>query len=155
MLNVLNQAYALFLSCVFALIFSTSSFAKDQSTAQEPIDVVVMLGDEEDPFLYKPNVLEFETGKHYRLILLNEGPHRHFFVSAGMAESVASEKLEVFNREGKKLVEVKANVDEIDMHGYTKVQWSFVPTKKGQFDDLFCKVPGHAEHGMRGKVIIK
>jgi uncharacterized cupredoxin-like copper-binding protein len=158
MVNVIANRMRVILSvmaCALALIFSVNASAKSDASKVEPIEVVVKLGNESYPFLFDPNLLEFETGKSYRLVLLNEGPHRHFFVSEGLAKSVSSQKLEVFNREGKKLVELKGQIAEIDTHGYTKVHWSFVPTRKGRFDDLICNVPGHADHGMKGTIVIK
>lgn len=141
--------------CAAAVWLAPTAIAAGDLTRQDPIDITVKLGTPDDPFVFEPNVLEFETGKLYRLTLLNEGPSKHYFVSPGLAKSIFTRKVETYHRDGERSAEIKGQITEVEVFGNSKAQWWFVPLQTGEFSDLRCTVEGHAEHGMKGKIIIR
>ena len=130
-------------------------------TRQEPIEkVVIFKGESGHSHYYEPNELTFETGKLYRLILINESDSKHYFSSNSFSKSVFTRKIQI-NYNGKKLSEVKGVINEVEVWPNNQIEWWFVPIKTGVFEDLFCKVEDektglmHSEMGMQGVIIIK
>lgn len=143
-------------SLIGALVFSSGAWAAGDLTQQTPIDVKVQLGDEKGALRFVPDEIRLETGKLYRLILANPSPQKHYFSSAGLAEAVFTRKVQVNGADGKPVAEVKgAAIREIEVYPGGTAEWWFVPIKAGSFRDLLCTIPGHAEGGMKGVVIVR
>jgi uncharacterized cupredoxin-like copper-binding protein len=102
-----------------------------------------------------PNVLEFETGKLYRLVLVNTSPQKHYFSSEGLAQAVCTRKVQINGGDGKPIAEVKGAIREIEVYPNGTTEWWFVPVKAGQWPDLKCTIPGHAEAGMVGQILLQ
>lgn len=144
--------------CVLGLGLIASglpAFAAGDLTRQEPIDVTVQLGTEKEIFQFEPSHLTFETGKLYRLTLVNQSPTKHYFSSPALARSVFTRKVETFHQNGDRSAEIKGQITEIEVFPNAKAQWWFVPIQTGDFDDLKCTVSGHADHGMTGRITIQ
>jgi len=124
-------------------------------TQQKPIDIKVQLGDEKNSRRFVPDMIELETGKLYRLILSNPSPEKHYFSSEGLSQAAFTRKVQVNGADGKALAEVKGVIREIEVYPDAVTEWWFVPIKAGQFGDLKCTIPGHAEAGMVGRITIK
>jgi len=124
-------------------------------TQQTPIDIKVQLGDEKNSKRFAPDKIELETGKLYRLILSNPSPEKHYFSSEGLSQAVFTRKVQVNGATGKALAEVKGVIREIEVYPNAVTEWWFVPIKAGNFGDLKCTIPGHAEAGMVGHILIK
>jgi uncharacterized cupredoxin-like copper-binding protein len=124
-------------------------------TQQIPIDIKVQLGDEKNSLRFVPNMIELETGKLYRLILSNPSAEKHYFSSEGLSQAAFTRKVQVNGADGKALAEVKGVIREIEVYPNAVTEWWFVPIKAGQFGDLKCTIPGHAEAGMVGRITIK
>ena len=137
------------------LAVSSMAWAAGDLTQQEPIDVKVQLGDEKDALRFVPDKIQLETGKLYRLTLVNRSPQKHYFSSAGLAEAVFTRKVQINGADGKAIAEVKGAIREIEVYPKGTAEWWFVPVKAGSFGDLRCTIPGHAEEGMKGTVVIK
>lgn len=131
------------------------ALAAGDLTQQTPIDIKVQLGDEKDSKRFVPNKLELETGKLYRLILSNPSAEKHYFSSEGFSQAVFTRKVQVNGAAGKTLAEVKGVIREIEVYPNAVTEWWFVPIKAGNFGDLKCTIPGHAEAGMVGHILIK
>ncbi|WP_287127650.1 hypothetical protein [Candidatus Cyanaurora vandensis] len=123
-------------------------------TKQEPILVTVQLGTVENELKFVPNLVTLETGKLYKLILVNPSPQAHYFSSEGMAQAVFTRKVQINNAQGKAIAEVKGSVREIEVYPKGTTEWWFVPVKAGSFNDLKCTITGHTEGGMTGRVVI-
>jgi len=124
-------------------------------TQQMPIDIKVQLGDEKNSRRFVPDMIELETGKLYRLILSNASAEKHYFSSEGLSQAAFTRKVQVNGADGKALAEVKGVIREIEVYPNAVTEWWFVPIKAGQFGDLKCTIPGHAEAGMVGRITIK
>jgi uncharacterized cupredoxin-like copper-binding protein len=124
-------------------------------TAQQPIELRVEMGSKENALRFFPELIQLETGKLYRLIFLNPSKQKHYFSSEGMSQAVFTRKVQINGTDGKPIAEVKGQIREIEVYPEGVVEWWFVPVKTGIFNDLKCTIPGHADEGMVGKIIIK
>jgi uncharacterized cupredoxin-like copper-binding protein len=124
-------------------------------TNQQPVDITVQLGDGKDSLKFFPDKLEFETGKLYRLMLVNQSPQKHYFSSEGLSRAVFTRKVQMNGSDGKPIAEIKGNIHEVEVYPGGSAEWWFVPVKTGTFSDLKCTIAGHAEKGMVGKITIK
>ena len=129
---------------------------------QAPVEVVVELGDAEGRHGFHPMRLRFSTGRLYRLVLRNPSPHPHYFTSEGLAASVWTRKAQVLENRpgGRVMAEIKGAIREIEVWPGFSAEWWFVPVQAGRFTDLRCEIKAedgrtHAEHGMRGEVVIE
>lgn len=130
---------------------------------QAPVEVVVDLGDAEGRHAFAPMRLRFSTGRLYRLVLRNPSPHPHYFTSEGFAASVWTRKVQVMGGDGGRervMAEFKGAIREIEVYPGFSAEWWFVPVQAGRFTDLRCDIKAedgrtHAEHGMRGEIVIE
>ena len=129
--------------------------AEGDLTKQDPILMAVQLGDEHDALRFVPDVLTFETGKLYKLEIHNASQQKHYFSSDQFSGAVFTRKVQVNGQDGKAIAEVKGTVREIEVYPGQKAEWWFVPVKAGTFDDLRCTIPGHADSGMVGRIVVK
>ena len=149
---VMSWAVALFVQAFTAVNVTQ---AAGDLTLQQPVEVRVQMGDGRNALRFFPDVLNFETGRLYRLVLANPSPQKHYFSSDGLAQAVLTRKVQINGYDGKPIAEVKGHVREIEVHPYGTTEWWFVPVKSGQLDDLKCTIPGHAEAGMVGRIRIR
>ena len=148
------------LSILWIFLFSYS-FSKGDLTRQKPFEIEVLLkGKVGDNHFYEPSVLKFETGKLYKLKLINTSDSKHYFSSKGFADSIFTRKVQVIKNKNK-IAEIKGHINEIEIFPENEVEWWFVPVKTGEFNDLFCYLKDekskitHAEMGMTGTIIIE
>ncbi len=143
---------------IFLTLFTASkSNGKGDLTRQKPISIEVLLKGSSGEFhYYEPSILKFETGKLYKLKMINLSDSKHYFTSKKFADSIFTRKIQV-NKDLEKIAEIKGKISEIEIFPNNTLEWWFVPIKTGVFDDLNCKVidktidKSHAEMGMRGK----
>lgn len=143
------------LALIAALLVPSAARPAGDLTQQNPIDVKVQLGDEKDAMRFAPADIQLETGKLYRLTLVNPSPQKHYFSSPGLSDAVFTRKVQINGPDGKPVAEVKGAIREIEVHPKGTVEWWLVPVKAGTFQDLRCTIPGHAERGMKGTVVIR
>ena len=144
-----------FSALVFSMFQAGPARAAGDMTQQTPIDIKVNLGDEKNAMRFAPDKIELETGKLYRLLLSNPSPEKHYFSSEGLSQAVFTRKVQVNDKTGKALAEVKGVIREIEVYPNAVTEWWFVPLKTGNFGDLKCTIPGHAEAGMVGNISIR
>lgn len=121
-------------------------------TKQKPVEVSVQLGTSANTLKFTPANLVFETGRLYRLKLINPSSSKHYFTSESFAAAVYTRKVQVNDAQGKPLAEVKGTVREIEVYPHSTAEWWFVPIKTGTFGDLRCTIKGHAQGGMVGTI---
>ncbi|MEX2523801.1 MAG: plastocyanin/azurin family copper-binding protein [Gammaproteobacteria bacterium] len=121
---------------------------------QEPVEVTVRLGTEDGKMVFKPDSLRFETGRLYKMVLINNSPHKHYFSSDRFSQSVFTRKIQTYDGDGNATAEIKGHIREVEVFPGYVAEWWFVPVQTGNFDDLVCTVDGHAESGMTGKIEI-
>ncbi len=115
---------------------------------QTPIKISVDLGTKKGDLVFSPRVLNLETGKLYKLVLNNPSSDKHYFSALRFAAAVWTRKVETEE------AEIKGAIREIELKPGGSAEWFFVPVQAGTFG-LKCTIPGHAENGMVGKVIVK
>ena len=150
-----------FLFTLLAVCFSFSNvvYALGDLTRQEPVEVTVSLGTEDNQMRFVPDQLTFETGKLYKLILINPSNVKHYFTSKKLASKVYTRKVQVMH-DGRRLAEIKGAIQEIEVFPGGRTEWWFVPVATGVFKDLHCHVKDdsgttHSEMGMVGTITIK
>lgn len=149
-----------YLVVVFALFVHSAVLAKGDLTRQDPVEVVVELGTKEGSLTFNPDVLTFETGKLYKLILTNPSPVKHYFTSPSFAKRIFTRKVQVMV-DGKRTAEIKGDIAEIEVFPGGTTEWWFVPVQTGESNDLHCHVKDkasgkkHDALGMTGTIIIK
>jgi len=125
--------------------------ASGDMTEGEAIEVRVELGD----YHFKPDHLEFETGKLYKLVLVNTADQPHEFDSQMLAHAVFTRKVEVSDGQGRMVAEMKGIPNHVELGaGNYELEWYFVPVQTGE-GEMTCELPGHHEEGMEGTVTIK
>ncbi len=131
---------------------------------QPPVVVEVELGSADGVHVFTPQRLRFEAGKLYRLVLRNRSPQPHYFTSDAFAAAIWTRKAQVMGQgaDGRDLVvaEFKGALREIEVHPGFSAEWWFVPVQAGRFTDLRCGIKEadgstHAEHGMRGEIVVE
>ena len=131
---------------VFSLLTQTAAAA--DLSSQTPIEVRVSLGSKTGALRFSPNALTFETGKLYKLVLVNPSGAKHYFTAVGFAAAVWTRKVETPG------AEIKGAIREIELKPGGRAEWFFVPVKAGIFH-LRCTIRGHAEGGMVGRITVK
>ena len=157
--NKIRGFKIIFLLCV---LVSTNLLAEKLGdlTRQSPISKSVTLkGKMGENHYFEPNILNFSTGKLYKLEIINKSDSKHYFSSSEFSKSIFTRKIQVL-KNGKKISEIKGNITEIEVFPNNVVEWWFVPIKTGKFTDLKCQVKDevlkktHSEMGMVGSIII-
>ncbi len=120
--------------------------ARDLSK-QTPQDKSIQLGTADSQLVFVPKELSFRNGSLYRLHLSNPSQLKHYFTAKDFADAVWTRKLEVAG------VEIKGQIREIELKPGASVEWQFIPLKSGVYS-LICTIPGHAEAGMLGRIVI-
>ncbi len=115
--------------------------------AQPPIPIEVSLGNETGALKFFPNTLEFIANQHYKLLLTNPSPQKHYFTAKDFADAIWSQKVEA----GK--VEIKGAIHELELKPSATAEWVFIPQKPGRYT-LRCTIPGHTEAGMTGTITV-
>jgi uncharacterized cupredoxin-like copper-binding protein len=116
-------------------------------SGQKPLVVEVKLGSREGHLEFAPKELKFETGKLYKLVLVNPSPVKHYFSALRFAAAVWTRKVQ------DKSMEVKGAIREIEVLPGKRAEWFFVPVQAGIFV-LRCTINGHAEAGMVGRIVV-
>ncbi|MDH5180404.1 MAG: biphenyl 2,3-dioxygenase [Gammaproteobacteria bacterium] len=147
----MNRSKLCLLLCILSV---TSAQAAGDLTAQQPIEVVVRLGDADNRLRFYPAGLQFATGKLYKLVLQNPSQQKHYFTSPSLAQSVFTRKVQVVNR-GKTLAEFKGVINEIEVYPGATAEWWFVPIKTLDSAQLYCSIKGHKTAGMIGEITIQ
>jgi uncharacterized cupredoxin-like copper-binding protein len=149
---------------LLGVLAPVAALAAGDLSRQAPIEVTVRLGTAEGQHRFEPSSLRFETGRLYRLILRNVSRDPHYFTSEGLAASVWTRKAQVMGpgADGRMtvLAEIKGAIREIEVYPGHVAEWWFVPVQTGRFNDLRCEIRdasgvSHADHGMRGEVVIE
>lgn len=118
-----------------------------KASPQTVREVKVSLGNSKGELKFFPNHLEFISGQKDKLRLDNPSPDKHYFTAKDFADASWTQKVEA----GK--VEVKGAIHELELKSGATAEWIFVPLKSGTYQ-LYCSVPGHAEAGMKGEIVI-
>jgi uncharacterized cupredoxin-like copper-binding protein len=143
---------------ISAVAFTFPALAEGDLSRADPIEIVVEMGatDAVDkPMYFKPDHIDLETGKAYKLVLKNTDEVKHEFASPGLMERSFTRKVEITDEEGNLVAEVKGNVSEIEVGPGKSVDWYIVPVQNGENLPMECLIEGHLEAGMFGTITVK
>jgi uncharacterized cupredoxin-like copper-binding protein len=139
-----------------ALVMVTSSaFAAGDLSRADPKEIVIEMGTSDDGMYFKPNHLDLETGKAYKIVLRNVDVIKHEFAGHELIEKLFTRKVEIADPSGNLVAEIKGNVREIEVGPNREVEWFIVPIQTGENIPMDCEIEGHKEAGMFGTVTIK
>lgn len=143
------------LTAALASLLATGvAYAAGDLTRANPQEVVLEMGASGSSMYFKPNHLEFETGKAYKLVLKNTDKIKHEIESHEMVEKIFTRKVEVVDPDGKMLAEIKGSVREVEVAPGGTVEWYFVALQPGENMPMECAIKGHTEAGMVGTITI-
>jgi uncharacterized cupredoxin-like copper-binding protein len=144
------QTFKLILGLILCLgaISIPATIANASDLSRQPVtEITVSLGSGTGELKFFPNLLEFESGKRYKLVLKNPSSQKHYFTAKNFADASWTQKVEA----GK--VEIKGAIHELELKPGAMAEWVFVPMKSGTYN-LRCTVAGHTEAGMIGKIAL-
>ena len=138
-----------------ALVSVPGVYAAGDLSRASPKEIVMEMGSSGSSMYFKPNHLDFETGKAYKLVLKNTDKIKHEVESHEFVERIFTRKVEVTDKDGNMLAEIKGGVREIEVGPGGVVEWFFVPVQPGENLAMDCAISGHKEAGMVGTITVK
>lgn len=142
------------LAATVPLACASSAFAAGDLSRANPEEIVVEMGSEGNRMYFRPNHLELETGKAYKVVLKNTDKTKHELEAHEFVEKIFTRKVEVIDHEGQMLAEIKGSVSEVEVGPGGEVEWFIVPVQTGKNLGMDCALPGHKEAGMFGTITI-
>jgi uncharacterized cupredoxin-like copper-binding protein len=112
-----------------------------------PVETEIHLGSSAGELKFEPSELHFNVGQYYKLVLDNPSPEKHYFTAKDFADAVWTQKVQVGG------VEVKGAIHELELQSGAIAEWVVVPQRIGTYE-LHCSIPGHAEAGMIGRILV-
>jgi len=139
------------------LAFAAPAWAEGDLSRADPTEIIIEMGATEDPvkpMYFKPNHLDLETGKAYKLVLKNVDDEKHEFAGEELIEKVFTRKVEIATESGDLIAEIKGNIREVEVGPGQEVEWFIVPIQTGENIEMECAIEGHKDAGMVGTVTI-
>jgi len=130
------------------------AFAAGDLSRNNPQEIIIEMGSTAHGMYFKPNHLQLETGKAYKLVLRNVDKVKHELEATEFSEKVFTRKVEVKDSDENMLAEIKGAVREIEVGPGGEVAWFVVPVQTGKNLAMECALPGHKEAGMIGTITI-
>jgi len=135
--------------------FISPAYAGGDLSKADPVEIVIEMGQvNPKKMFFKPDHIELETGKAYKIVLKNVDMLKHEFAAPEFIAKVFTRKVEVLGPDGKMIAEVKGNVSEVEVAGGGVAEWFIVPVQTGKDIPMECAIEGHKEAGMFGTVTI-
>ena len=132
-----------------------AAYAAGDLSRNNPQEIVLEMGSSGSKMYFKPDHLNLETGKAYKLVLKNVDKINHELESPELVERIFTRKVEVADMNDHMVAEIKGNIREIEVGPGGTAEWFFVPVQSGEDIPIACAITGHAEAGMVGTVTIK
>jgi len=136
------------------VLLSFSSLCLAVGEGPSAIEVNVSVGTKDGKMVFVPDHLEFERGKHYKLVLHNPSNDEHYFASDAFATHIFTHKLEVAGKDGRTAVEIHGSAHDVELKPGATVEWFFYPMRNGENMKLYCHKRDHEERGMVGTITI-
>jgi uncharacterized cupredoxin-like copper-binding protein len=144
-----------FVLATTALVLATSAYAGGDLSRADPVEIVIEMGQVDAKHMYfKPNHIDLETGKAYKLVFKNVDNIKHEFAAPEFVAKIFTRKVEVLGPDGKMISEVKGAVTEVEVAGGGTIEWFIVPVQTGKDIPVECAIEGHKEAGMVGTFTI-
>jgi uncharacterized cupredoxin-like copper-binding protein len=138
-----------------ALLVASSAYAAGDLSRADPQEIIIEMGTSGDKMYFKPDHLDLETGKAYKIVLRNVDEAKHEFAGHELMEKLFTRKVEISDASGNLVAEIKGNIREIEVGPMREVEWFIVPIQTGENIPMECEIEGHKEAGMFGTVTIK
>jgi uncharacterized cupredoxin-like copper-binding protein len=138
-----------------ALVAVPAVFAAGDLSRDNPQEIVLEMGSSGSKMYFKPDHLDLETGKAYKLVLKNTDKIKHEMEAHELVEKIFTRKVEVVDQNDNMIAEIKGKVTEIEVGPGGTVEWFFVPVQTGKNLEMDCAIEGHKAAGMFGTVTIK
>ena len=138
-----------------ALLIASSAYAAGDLSRADPQEIIIEMGTSGDKMYFKPDHLDLETGKAYKILLRNVDDAKHEFAGHELMEKLFTRKVEISDASGNLVAEIKGNFREIEVGPMREVEWFIVPIQTGENIPMECEIEGHKEAGMFGTVTIK
>lgn len=145
---------ALVLAAAVPVACASGAYAAGDLSRANPEKIVIEMGSDGQRMYFRPNHLEFETGKAYKVVLKNSDKIKHEVEANEFVEKIFTRKVEVLDHDGQMLAEIKGNVSEVEVGPGGEVEWFIVPVQTGKNLAMGCALPGHKEAGMVGTITI-
>jgi uncharacterized cupredoxin-like copper-binding protein len=141
---------------IAALVTATNAFAAGDLSRAEPVEIVIEMGQKDAKHMFfKPNHVDFETGKAYKIVFKNIDKIKHEFAAPEFVTKIFTRKVEVLGADGKMIAEVKGAINEVEVGPGGTAEWFIVPIQTGDNIPVECALEGHKEAGMVGTFTIK
>jgi uncharacterized cupredoxin-like copper-binding protein len=140
--------------------------AADQREAM-PSPVTLEMGSPGNAMALSSNMLRFQEGQTYRLLVKNNSDVVHFFAPGDFPKAITTKRFEV---KGGQAIALRGNVrtrssfsrgsphsitmKKIELRPGGTAEWVFVADKVGSYRFL-CDIPAHAQAGMKGTMVIE
>lgn len=143
------------LAAVATVLTASAALAAGDLSRANPKEIVLGMGTKDGKMFFNPKHLELETGKAYKIVLKNLDGIKHEFAGHEFMEKLFTRKVEIADKEGKLVAEIKGNFREIEVGPHREAEWFIVPVLTGKKLEMVCELKGHKEAGMHGTVTIK
>src|SRR4030067_820359 len=131
------------------VLLSTSLvWAAGDLSRQTPVELKVLLGTKANECAISPKTWNLQTGKLYKVTLVNEGKVKHEWVASEFTLGIWTRKVETAG------VEVKGVINEIELLPGAKAGVYFLPLRTGEHE-MACEIEGHKEAGRVGEVLVR
>ena len=140
-----------------SLVFAVTPFVyADGDLSRANVQTVVMeMGTKDGKMYFEPNHLNFKTGQAYKIVLKNVDKIKHEVEANGFVEKIFTRKVEVKDKNGGLVAEIKGAIREIEVGPMQEVEWYVVPIQPGEKIEMVCALAGHKEAGMHGLITIE
>jgi uncharacterized cupredoxin-like copper-binding protein len=138
-----------------ALVTAPTVYAAGDLSRNNPQEIIMEMGSSGSKMYFKPDHLDLETGKAYKLVLKNTDKIKHELEAPKLVEKIFTRKIEVADKNDNMIAEIKGKITEIEVGPGGTVEWFFVPVQTGKNMEMDCAIAGHKEAGMVGTVTIK
>jgi uncharacterized cupredoxin-like copper-binding protein len=136
--------------------FSGIAHADGDLSRADVTEIAIELGQTDAQHMYfKPNHIEMQTGKAYKLVLTNTSNVKHEFAAPEMVTRVFTRKVEVVGPGDKMIAEIKGGIVEVELAPGGVAEWFVVPIQPAENIEMVCEIEGHEEAGMVGTITIK
>jgi len=138
-----------------AYALTSTAYAAGDLSRADPAEIVIEMGQTDAKHMYfKPDHIDLETGKAYKIVFKNVDNIKHEFAAPELIPKVFTRKVEVPDANDKMIAEIKGNIQEVEVGPGGTVEWFIVPIQPGKDIPMECAIEGHKEAGMVGTVTI-
>jgi uncharacterized cupredoxin-like copper-binding protein len=140
-----------------SLVLIVTPFASaDGDLSRANVQTVVMeMGTNDGKMYFNPSHLNFKTGQAYKIVLKNVDTIKHEIEANEFVDKIFTRKVEVKDKNGGLVAEIKGAIREIEVGPMQEVEWYVVPIQPGKNIEMVCAIAGHKEAGMHGLITIQ